>query len=80
MFTKNYSPEHTRLVTPLHGVVSTWFEEQAAAHAVQNRDIDPFSAKLQMPQLISILEAWITNKDKIVDCIILITNNNNSLL
>jgi len=55
MFTINYSPEHTRLVTPLHGVVSTWFEEQAAAHAAQKIDIDPTSAKLQMPQLISIL-------------------------
>jgi len=56
MLTINYSPEHTRLVTPLHGVVSTWFEEQAAAHAAQNIDIDPFLAKLQTPQLISILE------------------------
>jgi len=35
MFKMNYSPEHTRLVTPLQGVVSTWFEEQAAAHAAQ---------------------------------------------
>jgi len=64
MFTINYSPEHTRLVTPLHGVVSTWFEEQAAAHAAQKIDIDPFSPKLQMPQLISILKTlWLrTNK------------------
>jgi len=44
MFTTNYSPEQTRLVTPLHGVVSTWFEEQAAAHAAQIIDIDPFLA------------------------------------
>jgi len=43
------------LVTPLHGVVSTWFEEQAAAHAAQKVDIDPFLAKLQIPQLICIL-------------------------
>jgi len=55
MFTVYYSPEHTRFVTPLHGVVSTWFEEHAAAHAAQKIDIDPFSAKLQMPQLISML-------------------------
>jgi len=44
MFTTNYSPEQTRLVTPLHGVVSTWFEEQVAAHAAQIIDIDPFLA------------------------------------
>jgi len=55
MLTINYSPEHTRLVTPLHGVVSTWFEEQAAAHAAQKINIEPFSTKLQMPQFISIL-------------------------
>jgi len=55
MFTKKYSPEQTRLVTPLHGVVSTWFEEQVAAHAAQNSDIDPISAKLQLPQHVSIL-------------------------
>jgi len=55
MLTINYSPEHARLVTPLHGVVSTWFEEQAAAHAAQKIEIDPFSAKLQLPQLINIL-------------------------
>jgi len=55
MFTINYSPEHTRLVTPLQGVVSTWFEEQAAAHAAQKIEIDQCSAQLQTPQLISIL-------------------------
>jgi len=56
IFTRNNSPEHTRLVTPLHGVVWTWFEEQAAAHAAQKIDIDPFLAKLQMPQLISVFK------------------------
>jgi len=49
MFTNIYSPEHTRLFTPLHGVVSTWFEEQAAAHAALQNDTHYFLTKLQTP-------------------------------